>query len=89
YESGIGLAIAGELDHDRYTVFKMKDNFTDYIALEGQLVENLHEGDMCRTQIKLKLDEPLDYFLKQPIANHHMVVRGEHKALIKAFFDTF
>lgn len=89
YESGIGLAIAGELDHDRYTVFKMKDNFTDYIALEGQLVENLHEGDMCRTQIKLRLDEPLDYFLKRPIANHHMVVRGGHKALIKAFFDTF
>lgn len=88
YESGIGLAIAAELEKERYTLFKCKEDFREYVAMEGELVENLFEKDMCRTQIKLKMDAPLDYFLKSPIANHHMVVRGEHKALIDAFFDS-
>lgn len=89
YESGIGVAIQGDLTHDRYTVFKMADDFKTFVAMEGTLVENLHEADMCRTQIKLRLDDDVDYFLKRPIANHHMIVRGEHKALLEAFFHQF
>ncbi len=89
YESGIGLAISADLSEERYTLFKMKENFQDYVAMEGTLTQNLHEDDMCRTQIRLRMDEPLDYFLKRPIANHHMVVRGEHKELIAAFLNSY
>jgi L-fucose isomerase-like protein len=89
YESGIGLAISADLSKERYTLFKMKENFQDYVAMEGTLTQNLHEDDMCRTQIRLRMDEPLDYFLKRPIANHHMVVRGEHKELIAAFLNSY
>ncbi len=33
---------------------------------------------MCRTQLHLRLDEPLDYFLERSIGNHHVIVRGDH-----------
>jgi L-fucose isomerase-like protein len=33
---------------------------------------------MCRTQLRLRLDEPLDYFLERSIGNHHVIVRGDH-----------
>ena len=67
----------------------MKENFQDFVAMEGTLIENLHEENMCRTQIRLQMDEPLEYFLTHPIANHHMVVKGEHKELIENFFRSF
>ena len=89
YESGIGLAISADLSKERYTLFKMKENFQDFVAMEGTLIENLHEENMCRTQIRLQMDEPLEYFLTHPIANHHMVVKGEHKELIENFFRSF
>jgi L-fucose isomerase-like protein len=33
---------------------------------------------MCRTQLHLRLEEPLDYFLERSIGNHHVIIRGDH-----------
>lgn len=89
YESGIGVAIAADLPKDRCTIFKTKEDFKEFVALEGTLTDNLHEGDMCRTQVRIALDEPLDYFLTRPIANHHMIVMGEHKELVRTFMAQY
>ncbi len=86
FESGLGVSIAGELPEDKCTIFKCKEDFKEYYAQSGRILENLSEDCLCRTQIRIGLPEDLSYFLKQPIANHHMICMGDHKSLLDEFF---
>ena len=45
---------------------------------KAQLLECTTNPNMCRTQLHLRLDQPLDYFLERSIGNHHVIVRGDH-----------
>jgi L-fucose isomerase-like protein len=89
FESGLGVSIAAELPLGDCTVFKCKEDFKEYYAQNGEILENLHEGCMCRTQIRIHLLENMSYFMTQPIANHHMICIGDHKALLDSFFASY
>jgi len=41
---------------------------------------------MCRTQMLMRLDLPLDYFLEQSIGNHHVIVCGDHADRFTSLF---
>ncbi|NLY36769.1 MAG: hypothetical protein GX046_05990 [Tissierellia bacterium] len=86
FESGIGVAVASEFDFEDVTLFKM-DSFRNFVAKEGKLLESLYRNDLCRSQMRIHLPGGMDYFLKYPIANHHMVLRGHHAALLKRFLE--
>lgn len=85
FESGIGVAVQGEFEQGKCTVFKCSGDLNRYFAAEGQILPQTYSPALCRTQIRVKLDS-FDYFLKNPIANHHIVCRGEHKRALDEFF---
>lgn len=85
YESGIGVAIAGHISEEVATIFKTSCDLNRYFAKAGLITANLHETHLCRTQIKLKLDD-FSYFLTDPIQNHHLVTLGDHTAAIEELF---
>ena len=85
YESGIGVAIAGKIPENECTIFKTGEKLDRYYAREGEIAGNLHESTLCRTQIRLKLDG-FDYFLNEPINNHHLIALGKHRPAIDEFF---
>ena len=87
FESGLGISVSADLPLGKCTIFKCKENLKEYYAQAGEIVQNMKEGCLCRTQIRVKLHDRLDYFLKKPIANHHMICLGDHKALIDEFFN--
>lgn len=89
FESGLGISIAADLPLGACTVFKCKESFKEYFVQSGEIIDNLHEGCMCRTQIRVRLKEQMSYFLTQPIANHHMICIGDHKELIDRFFSSY
>lgn len=78
YESGIGVAFRGHLEETDITVFKLSKDLTNYHVQEGVIISNLEEDNLCRTQIKVKL-ENTKYFLTNPYGNHHIIVLGKHK----------
>lgn len=86
FESGIGLAVASKFAFEDVTLFKM-DSFNNFVAKEGSLKESLFKTDLCRSQMLLHLPGAMDYFLKHPIANHHMVLRGHRAQLLKGFLE--
>lgn len=86
FESGIGVALASEFDFEDVTLFKM-DSFNNFVAMEGKLLESLYRNDLCRSQMRIHLPGGMDYFLKHPIANHHMVLRGHHAEILKKFLE--
>ena len=88
FESGIGVAVRGEMQEGDVTVFKVSGDLSRYYVDEAVLVENLCEKELCRTQLMLRTGSSLDYFLKSPLGNHHVVLKGRHASLISAFMDS-
>ena len=79
FESGIGLGVKGRLNLGKVTVFKMNANLKDYEVFEGQIVENLHKNNLCRTQVKIQFNEPIDEMFSSPNGNHLIIFMGAHK----------
>ena len=79
FESGIGVAIKGELKEERITIFKLSNNLKDYFVTTGKIIRNLNESNLCRTQIEIEVDENIEYFLNRPYGNHHLIIYGNHK----------
>ena len=90
FESGIGVAVKGELPEGPVTVFKMAPGLDRVFTAEARLLKNLSEKRLCRTQVLLRLDDGSlcrDYFLKDPIGNHHVIVPGRHAREIRDFLQ--
>ena len=79
FESGIGVGIHGELPEGKVTVFKLGNDLKNYYVGSGTIIENLYEKNLCRTQIRVKYDDDLTYYLNRSLANHHIIVIGDHK----------
>ena len=79
YESLSGVAVEGIIDPMDVTVVKCGGKGMEhYFISKARLLECTTNPNMCRTQLRLRLDEPLDYFLERSIGNHHVIVRGDH-----------
>ena len=79
FESGIGLGVKGRLNLGKVTIFKMNANLKDFEIFEGQIVENLHKNNLCRTQVKIQFNEPIDDMFSSPNGNHLIIFYGAHK----------
>jgi len=86
FESQLGVAFRGHIAEGPVTVFKCNGMMDEYFVTDGELLKNLTEYNLCRTQILLKLEKSVDYFLKDSIGNHHLIVKGNHTRLIEEFF---
>lgn len=89
YESKIGVAIKGYLKEDKITLFKLSSNLKDYYLETGKILNSLDETNLCRTQIEIKVDNNIDYFLKRPYGNHHLIVYGDHVKELRKYLDKF
>ena len=87
FESGVGVGIKGYMPQGDITIFKVSGNLDRYFIAEGTLLDNLSKKDLCRTQVLVKLDDSsqYDYFLTNPIGNHHVILPGHHRALLETF----
>lgn len=83
FESGIGVAVKGELFEDAVTIFRLSSDMEHYFIAEGKIQRNLNETNLCRTQIVVKLDESVEPLLKNPCGNHHIIFYGRHKKTIE------
>ena len=84
FESGIGVGIRGFMKEGPVTVFKLAPDASRFFAEEGELVENLCESNLCRTQQKIRFNdkEATKYFLTNPIGNHHIIIPGHWKKIL-------
>ena len=87
FESGIGVGIRGYMKEGTVTVFKVSGDLKRSFVAEGQLVRNQAKPDLCRTQqvIQLADNEQANYFLTQPIGNHHIITPGSNRRLFEDF----
>ena len=79
FESGLGIGICGRLNLMKVTILKLGSNLEKYEVFSGEIVENLHRENLCRTQIKIKFSEDISSLVNAPCGNHLIVFKGDHK----------
>jgi len=84
FESGIGVAIHGDLPTGDYTLVKLSGDMQRMLAVDVRLERCQYEQNLCRTQVWIKATpEVSQYFLTTPIHNHHILIRGHHAEKFK------
>ncbi|HPW90390.1 MAG TPA: fucose isomerase [Paludibacteraceae bacterium] len=87
FESESGVAVQGTLPAGEFTLIKCGGNKLDeYFVSSAKLIENTDFNNVCRTQVRLQLDESVNYFLNNPIGNHHVLIHGNYAEQIDRFF---
>lgn len=77
FESGIGVAIHGELPEGDYTLMKVSGDLSQVLMENVTLVRNQYEQNLCRTQVWIQsTPQVAQRLLTHPIANHHVLVPG-------------
>ena len=81
FESGIGVAIHGEVPAGDYTLVKLSADMKHLLAVNVKVTRCQYEQSMCRTQIWIQ-STPIvsQYLLTSPLANHHVLIKGHHAA---------
>ena len=89
FESGIGVGIRGYMKEGDVTIFKVSGDLSRHFAEEGTLVRNEASPGLCRTQLVIRLTDKqrANYFLQEPIGNHHIVIPGHHKELLELLME--
>ena len=88
FETQSGIAIQGLMHEGDVTIFKCGSECLDeYYLAEGYMTENTNLSTSCRTQLKIKLNKPVSYFLTNPLGNHHVLLQGSHADEIQEFMQ--
>ena len=87
FESGIGVAVQGDLPLGDYTILKWGGRKLDkFFVTEAKAIKNEYSNHFCRTQITFDVNlKP--YLLKHPIGNHHVIVKGKHSVEVREFMN--
>jgi len=86
FESGLGVGIKGNIRGGEATVFKLSGDSKEYFVSGGEIIENLSKENLCRTQIRLKMNEDVKFFLQNSIGNHHLICKGDYSEIVREFF---
>jgi len=85
FESKIGASIEGILPQQKATVCRIGENLRKMLICTGNIAENLNDPNMCRTQIKVKLDASVRDLVSNSLGNHHILLLGNHKEELTEF----
>ena len=88
FETEKGIAIQGLLPTGDVTIIKCGGECLDeYYLSTGTLTENTNYINMCRTQVRIHMNTPAEYFLKNPLGNHHIMLHGNYEDTLNEFFQ--
>jgi L-fucose isomerase-like protein len=87
-ESGKGVTIQGILPETEITMLKCgNESLDNYFVSEGRIEENTNYVNACRTQIRIHLSNSVDYFINNPIGNHHIIIQGNYEKILSDFLS--
>ena len=88
FESDLGIGISGTFPEGDYTMFRLGGERLDHLFVrEGRLENSEFRNDLCRTQLRIRMSEPVDELLHSPLGNHHILIPGHHRSAIMRFWE--
>lgn len=88
FESGIGVAVKGKMKKGKVTLFRISGDLKKFFVSGGEICNTLEESNLCRTQIKVRLDKPVTELLTNPCGNHHIIIYGDYTKEIELIMNT-
>lgn len=86
--SAQSIAIKGLLPTTDVTIVRCGGECLDeYYVSSGKLIENTNDAAFFHTQVRIKLDTPVNYFFNYPLGNHHIVILGNYVDKLNKFFQ--
>jgi L-fucose isomerase-like protein len=88
FESGLGVALAGDLPPGPVTLVRLGGRRLDDLFLaEGEAAPAAPREDLCRTQVDVRLDPAVvEELLQRPLGNHLVLVPGQHAARLGSWW---
>ncbi len=88
FETQRGIGIQGIAPTGDVTLVKCgSESLDEYYLSTGTLTENTNYINLCRTQVRVRMDTPASYFLKNPLGNHHILLHGNYQTVMDEFFQ--
>jgi L-fucose isomerase-like protein len=88
FETGRGVALCGAFPAGAATLLKVGGpDLGRYFVSAAEALPAAPVAGLCRTQVRLRLQEPASYFLRSALANHHVLVQGDHAREIDDFLS--
>jgi L-fucose isomerase-like protein len=86
FETDLSVALRGTIEPGPVTVLKIGGpDLSKWWVSGGEILENLRNDTGCRTQVRVHLNCPVSYFLDASLANHHILLLGDHAERIERF----
>lgn len=91
FESGLGVAIAGQFDPGAVTLLRVGGRRLDQVWIaEGELLSGGAAEDLCRTQVTIRLTHRrVGELTQRPLGNHIVMIRGHHAARLQAWRESY
>lgn len=88
FETESSIGIQGILPTGDVTLVKCGgESLDEYYLSTGTLTENTNYINMCRTQVRVRLNTPAKYFLQNPLGNHHILLSGNYEIMLNEFLQ--
>ena len=88
FETESSIGIQGILPTGDVTLVKCGGECLDeYYLSTGTLTENTNYINMCRTQVRVRMNTPARYFLQNPLGNHHIMLYGNYEIMLNEFLQ--
>ncbi len=87
FETGKSVAVRGQFKSpQKVTILKIwGPDLSSWWITKGEIITNTTKESVCRTQIEVAVEESVDYFLKNSLANHHCLILGDYVEVIQEF----
>ena len=87
FESGIGIGLRGTFAPGPVTLMRLGgDRLERHWFAEGTIEATGDAPDLCRTQVTVHVDEPLEPLLDDPLGNHLVMVLGHHRRRLERWW---
>lgn len=88
FETDSSIGIQGIMPCGDVTLVKCGGECLDeYYLSTGTVTENTNYINMCRTQLRVRMNTPASYFLQNPLGNHHIMLYGNYEVMLNEFFQ--
>ena len=89
FESERGIAIQGIVPTGEVTIVKCgSESLDEYYLSTGSIIENTNYVNLCRTQVRVHLNSSVEYFTKNPLGNHHILIQGNEELALNEFLQS-
>jgi L-fucose isomerase-like protein len=87
FESGLGIGLRGTFVPGPVTLMRLGgDRLEHHWFAEGRIEASGDAPDLCRTQVTVHVDDPLDVLLDDPLGNHLVMVLGHHRSRLERWW---